>query len=243
VNLQPEPRPPLAPEARPPLTPSPAAPAGPRGGARASAVAHQKDKIANLSRRDLTATVQQARLVRKTAQRKYLAGLRVSRARQALAELPPPGHTLHAIIRGNFDFWDVIPATLQLAGARCEQLLLASLSVNRKHLEAMLELIDQGQIERVRLVLSTFFETHERGLCDWITEQLQARGAGAVAIVRNHAKVFCLALDDGRRYVIEGSANLRSCRNVEQFIMAEDEQLHDFHAQWIDEVCKNDKPT
>ena len=45
-----------------------------------------------------------------------------------------------------------------------------------------------------------------------------------------------LKLADGRCVIIEGSANLRSCRNVEQFTATESPDLYQFHRAWILEM-------
>jgi hypothetical protein len=43
-----------------------------------------------------------------------------------------------------------------------------------------------------------------------------------------------MAFPDGRRLVLEGSANLRTNSNQEQFCLIRDAGLHDWHARWID---------
>jgi len=45
-----------------------------------------------------------------------------------------------------------------------------------------------------------------------------------------------MALSDGRRFAVESSANLRSCRNIEQITLTQAADLHDFHAGWISHV-------
>jgi hypothetical protein len=39
--------------------------------------------------------------------------------------------------------------------------------------------------------------------------------------------------------VFEGSANLRTNKNIEQFTCIHDHALHDFHAGWIDREAHN----
>jgi hypothetical protein len=41
---------------------------------------------------------------------------------------------------------------------------------------------------------------------------------------------------DASHYVIESSANLRSCRNIEQFTMTNDRELLTFHRSWMETV-------
>jgi hypothetical protein len=57
-----------------------------------------------------------------------------------------------------------------------------------------------------------------------------------IAALRSHAKLLLFELTDGRKITVESSANLRSCRNVEQFSMTNDPALLSFHAGWIDEL-------
>ena len=51
-----------------------------------------------------------------------------------------------------------------------------------------------------------------------------------------HAKILLIELTDGRSYVVESSANLRSCSSIEQIVMTHDRPLFDFHHQWLDEL-------
>jgi hypothetical protein len=48
--------------------------------------------------------------------------------------------------------------------------------------------------------------------------------------------VVTFATAGGRRPSLEGSANLRSNGNREQFCLTEDAALHDWHAAWIDQL-------
>jgi hypothetical protein len=41
-------------------------------------------------------------------------------------------------------------------------------------------------------------------------------------------------MEAGGKLALEGSANLRSNGNREQFLLANDAGLHDWHARWID---------
>src|SRR5438105_14844723 len=71
-----------------------------------------------------------------------------------------------------------------------------------------------------------------------VTELAEARSQ-TVASARCHAKVACLAFADGTRLVFEGSANLRTNKNLEQMTAINDPGLHDWHAAWIDQkVCE-----
>jgi hypothetical protein len=64
-----------------------------------------------------------------------------------------------------------------------------------------------------------------------------AQRGQTVATTRNHAKLLCFDLNDGRKLVAHGSLNLRRCNAYEQVALAHDAALHDFLASYIDEVA------
>jgi hypothetical protein len=85
---------------------------------------------------------------------------------------------------------------------------------------------------RLTLLTSTFFRNNNGELYRETCDELRRRGA-AVAAHKTHAKV--VTLDFGRaKLSVEGSANLRSNRSIEQVMLARHGALHDWHAAWID---------
>lgn len=175
------------------------------------------------------------RLVRRNVRRRFVHALDVANAAKDLGDLPAAGESVHVIMRGNWHAWDLVPAILRLAdGASIARLYVATLGFNKDNARELGELIDAGRIRAVRFVCSVYFRDTTRDVHDYLAELLQERGQALLAM-RNHAKVLAMLLDDGRALVVESSANLRSCRNVEQFALSQDRQLFDFHAGWIDD--------
>lgn len=54
--------------------------------------------------------------------------------------------------------------------------------------------------------------------------------------MRTHTKLLLIETTAGDCYTIESSANLRSCKNVEQSTFTNDRPLFDFHRQWLNEL-------
>ena len=52
--------------------------------------------------------------------------------------------------------------------------------------------------------------------------------------MRTHCKLILAKMADGTAYVVEASANLRSSKNIEQFVLTQDIGLYQFHRAWID---------
>jgi hypothetical protein len=158
----------------------------------------------------------------------------LGQAAAALAVLPGPGQTLHALMTGRYDLMHLIAALVtHLGGA--EALRIATLSYNGRNLAEMVALLDSGAVQSLTLLCSAFFRDHNHELWEGTLADFRGRGQRAAA-ARSHAKVVTLAAADGRRLSLEGSANLRTNSNREQLCLTDDAALHDWHAAWIDQL-------
>ncbi len=163
-----------------------------------------------------------------------------------LKVIPAEGESLHAVMTGRYDLMHLVAVLIDRLGI-IEQARVATLSYNGRNLAEMLALLDSGKIKALTLLCSAFFRDHNRELWEETLSEFRDRGQKAAA-ARSHAKVVTLATADGRRYALEGSANLRTNSNREQFALFRDAALHDFHATWIDDLVsrheadENDSP-
>jgi hypothetical protein len=88
-------------------------------------------------------------------------------------------------------------------------------------------------------LVSYYFKSTSRDSYDALVPELLKRGHRVLAM-RTHAKICLLRMaSHGTRYVIEASANLRSCKNIEQFTLTRCPRLYRFHQTWLeDELFK-----
>ena len=154
----------------------------------------------------------------------------IAKAVELIAPLPEPDHMLHCLLGDDFNAWEIVPAVLALAGRPAASLYVATLSFNKLAIGHLAELVKQGQIESCDVLCSHYFQATDKVTYRAGRKSLEAVGA-RIAYTRSHAKV--IAIDVGDCYVIEGSANLRSCYNVEQLTLTNSAGLFDFHAGWI----------
>ncbi len=154
-------------------------------------------------------------------------------AAEMLPELPPIGTAIHCLMLGTFDLCQVIGATLKLA-PHCRHLRIATLCFSRRNAAEMLGFLESYPTLRLSLLVSTFFEGHNKELFEKFAEELKEHPHARMTAARTHAKVVTFDLGDGLTF--EGSANLRTNRNREQLAVIRDRQLHDWHAGWIDEL-------
>lgn len=177
-----------------------------------------------------------AALLRRTVKRELKSALQSRNAVKEISALPGPEESLHVICRGNFPLWSIVPAILDLAKpAIIERLHLATLGFSKQNAADLFDLLDTSGVKSAAIVASVYFERQTPDVYQMMAEGLKVRHQRIVAI-RSHAKVIAIELSDGRGFTVESSANLRSCRNLEQFTVTQSLDLTRFHAGWMDEV-------
>jgi hypothetical protein len=169
----------------------------------------------------------------RTVTKRRMAGIK--RAAELLDHLPGPGESLHVLLRGYFDLLNVVLATLDRLDTHCLHLRIATLSLSKRNVSELAGLLDSKTVGRVTVVTSDFQREHDADIFAELTCEMGSRGQ-RVAAARSHCKIVLMEMADGRKYVIEGSANLRTSRNEEQFCMSQDAALHDFYAAWHDDT-------
>jgi hypothetical protein len=163
-------------------------------------------------------------------------------AADVLPHLPRPGESVHALLSGTFDFMLVLTCVIQGHPAHCETLHVTTLAFSRRNTQELARLLDEKKVGRLVLLTSDFMAKSNPAIYQGAVEELVRVRGQTVASARCHAKVACLAFADGLRLVFEGSANLRTNKNIEQVTVFNDPDLHDWHTAWIlDKVGEHGK--
>jgi hypothetical protein len=167
---------------------------------------------------------------------RYSDGRGIVAAVAIIGKLPKPGEVIHVLTDGSYQGVDVIPAVLELAGTHAAEVLIATLSFNKSNVDTLTGLIDRRQVKRMAVLCSTYFRAGNEDAFGYAVEELGKRKV-YVAAARSHMKVTTLAIGQSR-YVITGSANLRSCLAVEQVIITNDARLHGFYRDAITHIME-----
>jgi hypothetical protein len=167
------------------------------------------------------------------ARRRYAAMPRESV--DILAHLPGPGESLHALMRGLYDFMTLVGHVITTRPVPCARLRLTTLAFSSWNTAELCQSYDAGAVQSMSLLASDFFSKHNKAERVEAVREFQTRGQ-AIAAPRSHCKVTCLEFTDGLKLVFEGSANARSNGNREQFCLVNSAELHDWHSAWIDEA-------
>ncbi|MCH7872905.1 MAG: hypothetical protein IID33_14515 [Planctomycetes bacterium] len=172
---------------------------------------------------------------RRVEKRRYLRMQQVGAAADHIGTLPVRGESLHAVMSGSYHLFAIVTAILKLAEpVTMKRLTVGTLSFNKDNAAELLDLIDRGKIAKCDFVCSCYYKSAEPEVFDGFVSEMQQRGQRVVA-VRNHAKLLLAEMSDGNAYVVESSANLRSCHNAEQWTMTNDLELLEFHRGWLEE--------
>lgn len=142
-----------------------------------------------------------------------------------------------AIVSGDFVFGDFIAAYIWEHKIHVEKMLISTLSVNQKNVEALARLMDKGFIDELDMLLSIYFYGNERyQLIPYIRRKLDKDNRFQLAIAGIHTKIVQFRTSEGQKIVVSGSANLRSSGNVEQFTIEDNPILYDFYEDCFSKV-------
>lgn len=147
------------------------------------------------------------------------------------------GARVHAVVSGNFLFGDFIEAWICEHDWTVPDLYIGTLSMSADNINSLANLLIGEWVQRLHLIVSDFWFAHERhrdGLIPYAYQELDLGGDRfQLSVTASHAKVTTFATSTGARYVLHGSANLRSSASIEQFAIEHDPELHDFHRAWL----------
>jgi hypothetical protein len=152
------------------------------------------------------------------------------RARGVLAgqldPLPTAGETIHVILPGNVALgdvlWHIVDATDQPG-----LLHVSTLGFGRAWIHGLLARLQDRQITEATICCSDYFAKADAAEFQEARELLAPWPVTLMA-GRTHAKVATFSTIS-----MEGSANLRACRSIENVSVTNDTNLADFHRQWI----------
>jgi hypothetical protein len=161
--------------------------------------------------------------------------IRPENATQIIDALPrEAGDELHAVVCGDFVFCDLIAAIAVRFGPAL--LEIATLSMSRKNVDALHQLIAAGHLTSLRFVISHYFRSTSKEIFGALEQKFSADERVRIAVTRSHCKIALFRFASGQSLTIEGSANLRSSNNYEQLSIFTDTALHEFYRGWFDDV-------
>lgn len=157
----------------------------------------------------------------------------VAAAADVVQHVPAEGEAFHGIMTGFYDLMHLLIALLRRLGCPCRSLRIATLCLSARNVQELCTLLDSGTVGAAPVLVSGFFRRQEKAVFSELLLELSRRGQ-KVAVAASHCKIITLDMEDGRRFTLEGSANLRTNRSLEQFALIHHAELHDHYATWLD---------
>jgi hypothetical protein len=147
-----------------------------------------------------------------------------------------------AIVNGSFIFGDFIEALLVEHQIKAINMQIATLSMSQENVDSLAGLMRQGYIENLTLIGSDFFIKHEENnLVPYIYDQLDIDNRFQLLVARVHTKIVIFETSKGNKFVIHGSANLRSSGNCEQVVVEMNAPLYDFNFEFNNKIGERHK--
>lgn len=151
------------------------------------------------------------------------------------------GHREFAFVSGNFIFGDMLEAMVDGDKAVPRSMTIQTLSMSEENIDSLRNIVEMcPELERLRIILSVYFWGHEHRpgqLVPYLYEQLDVDGLDFdCAFASIHTKIVTIETAAGHHIVIDGSANLRSSRNIEQLRIECDSGLYEYIEGFADRV-------
>lgn len=152
------------------------------------------------------------------------------------------GYRTFAFVSGNFVFGDVLEAMVDRHKVAPRKMTIQTLSMSEENIDSLHNVIDlmDGRLEQLRIILSVYFWGHEHHpgqLVPYLYEALDVPGLDFdVAFASIHTKIVSVETLAGNHLVVDGSANLRSSRNIEQLRVECDNALYEYVERFADKV-------
>lgn len=181
-----------------------------------------------------TNTTISSRMERAVLKRTRIQALQHKSASSFLKTLPKSGESYHIISNGNFDYFTFVPIVINLLGNYSAEYYGSTWTMNRGNVIDLLELFDSGKLGSINILTGLYFKQRESAVYATLYNGIQERKQRYKAL-KNHAKIM-LMRHHGNYIVMEGSANFTANPRIEQTTIINDEELYNFHKDWMLEV-------
>ena len=152
------------------------------------------------------------------------------------------GERYFTFIAGNFVFGDFIEAFCTENDLFIKKMTISTLSMSEINVDSLANLLINKFVNKLDLIVSDYFYSNERHkIVKYIYQELDIDNRFQLVVARSHTKICTFETYDGMKYVIHGSANLRSSDNIEQFDIEENEFLHDYIDEFHSKITEQYK--
>lgn len=175
---------------------------------------------------------------KKPARRIFKHGMRKDELKKLVQVLPDEDTDIYLVSNGtgravdskdivqSFGFGSFLDFVIDEFGDGCD-VQFSTWSMNKDHAWMLLEMLDNGKIANLKILLGAPFEARKSNVF-WILKQGLARFEGSILkMFSNHSKIYCIANAEKTRFcTITGSANLSGNPRAENYVLSTSPDLY-----------------
>lgn len=160
-----------------------------------------------------------------------IQGHKVSNLKELVKRLPDENELFFIWTTSSFTGFTFIPLIISECGP-IDELTLATYSINKRILNALVKLIGDGQIQSVNMLISDALQYQLPKVYDQLQSIISHHDNISVRYGWNHAKIACIRCGD-HRFVVEGSGNWGENAQHEQYVFTRCEKIYEFRKNEI----------
>ena len=140
-----------------------------------------------------------------------------------------------ALVAGTFVFGDFLEALLDRKELAPDRMFITTLGMSQDNVDSLVNLVDYLECQKLNLIISSYFAGVERHhLIPYMEQEFKNRPIN-IAVLQSHCKMSIIRSAKADIIII-GSANLSSCNNVEQLIIAHDPTMINYMQERLEDI-------
>lgn len=163
---------------------------------------------------------------------------RVSNIKELLGKLPEKSEQIRIVTQKSFNTFAILLYISEKINIK--ELILSTYSIDVNSVKGIKELFKQGDIERITIVLSSFFNQKKKPekVAQILNEFAKKNEKIKLIYCWNHTKIMGVKTKDNRYFIVEGSGNLSDNARIEQYLFEQSKGMFYFHKSWMEELLK-----
>lgn len=146
-----------------------------------------------------------------------------------ITTIPLSGQQFRIVTQNAVNSFDFILAILH--EETIEELICAFYRIGKKVIQEIKQLQDKNKINNIHFLINDAIPKLTPD-CYNLLKSLES-DKWILRLENNHTKIILMKTNKGNHYIIEGSGNLSINARIEQYSFDNNEQLFNFHKNWI----------
>ncbi len=148
-----------------------------------------------------------------------------------IMELPKENEIYHCITMNAFNAFTFIPFILEKE--IIEKMIVSTYAISLVVIKSIEKFMKKEKIKECFILISDVIVKRKQYIINQLKVEASKNKKFHWNYCKTHAKVTLIKTKDNY-YVIEGSGNFNQNSQIEQYVIANNKKLYEFHKKWID---------